>query len=625
VTGEPGLSQRPETDELDLPPASGARISGRVYDERGRPVPNATVRLAAGSSPSGKASYATTDRSGAFTLRGLRAGTNYTVIAEYDGQRGAMSGRMEAKAPDTNVRISMNSRSDDPAEAHSTIRPAKSRIEASVEDEDEIDNGNDHIGALSRAGRYNSEDLEPPAAEATSMLPRNSRSGSRVADADSFPPNRAGWNPQRRPVDDDSGSKVQNRASTEGARPKPSSVEPVEDDEDEGPNPLPPAMQSKRVGLTYPGDSGDDPPLKITPDRRPVSSPASRQTGSVALAPDDPRSSASGKRSLNRTPRPMPDGIVPSAGEARPDSFAPIRTADPSDSDSDTAPSRSSARTTRRGAAPSTKARPSRSSDTSGDDSEADRDRADNSASRARDSAVSQASAEVAISKRPTWRDVAINQDDVPVDESVKVAANVTTDATDTKPKAVTLTGATTASRTRRSLFQRLGGSKPPVEAPEASRSVCRLDPTERRLIDLQLPNLDGKIVSFHDLDADLVLLDFWGSWCKECRRSIPHLSDLQSKYGENRLRVVGIACERGSTQADRQSTAAKATRALKINYSVLVSTMDGSCPVQKGMQVHFYPTMVLLDRSGRIIQREQGATDATLARIDRAIATGLK
>src|SRR3974390_2137986 len=45
------------------------RISGRVFDEQNRPVADARVRLAVGSEPGGKAVAATTDRSGAFTLR----------------------------------------------------------------------------------------------------------------------------------------------------------------------------------------------------------------------------------------------------------------------------------------------------------------------------------------------------------------------------------------------------------------------------------------------------------------------------------------------------------------------------------------------------------------------------
>ena len=61
-------------DDLDPPPATDSRISGRVFDEEGRAVPNARVRLGVGGSAGGRVNFATTDRSGAFTLHGLRPG-----------------------------------------------------------------------------------------------------------------------------------------------------------------------------------------------------------------------------------------------------------------------------------------------------------------------------------------------------------------------------------------------------------------------------------------------------------------------------------------------------------------------------------------------------------------------
>lgn len=57
----------------------------------------------------------------------------------------------------------------------------------------------------------------------------------------------------------------------------------------------------------------------------------------------------------------------------------------------------------------------------------------------------------------------------------------------------------------------------------------------------------------------------------------------------------------------------------------MLLSNKDGSCPVQQALQIQFYPTMVLLDRNGRLLAREQGATEVTMVRMDRAIASALK
>ena len=132
-------------------------------------------------------------------------------------------------------------------------------------------------------------------------------------------------------------------------------------------------------------------------------------------------------------------------------------------------------------------------------------------------------------------------------------------------------------------------------------------------------------MVSMHDIDADLILLDFWGSWCAPCRTSIPHLAELQATLGPKRLQVVGIACEKGSSLQDRRASAGKANQELGITYPVLLSSKEGSCPVQQALQIQFYPTMILLDRDGKLLAREQGATEATMARIDRAINMALR
>ena len=154
---------------------------------------------------------------------------------------------------------------------------------------------------------------------------------------------------------------------------------------------------------------------------------------------------------------------------------------------------------------------------------------------------------------------------------------------------------------------------------------MCRLDAGHRRIVELRLTGLDGKPVSLADIDADFILLDFWGSWCRQCDKSIDHHREIQEQLGGKRLQVIGVACEKGATFEARRAAAAATAQKLGINYPVLVTSMDGACPVQKALQVQFYPTMVLLDREGNILQFEQGATDTTLGRIDRAIAKAVR
>jgi thiol-disulfide isomerase/thioredoxin len=135
------------------------------------------------------------------------------------------------------------------------------------------------------------------------------------------------------------------------------------------------------------------------------------------------------------------------------------------------------------------------------------------------------------------------------------------------------------------------------------------------------LADLDGNPVRFQDLDSDFVLLDFWGSWCGPCRSSIPHLAALQNQVDPKRLKVVGIAYEQGGID-DRKKMAREAAAKYGVNYTTLLAEQDGRpCPVQNALQIEAFPTLILVDRNGRILWRDKGANSNTLARLDQAIA----
>jgi hypothetical protein len=90
---------------------------------------------------------------------------------------------------------------------------------------------------------------------------------------------------------------------------------------------------------------------------------------------------------------------------------------------------------------------------------------------------------------------------------------------------------------------------------------------------------------------------------------------------GGKQLQVVGIACEPSkASAAARTAAVAKATQKLGINYPVLVSSLDGTCPLQKALNVQAYPTLILVDRQGRILWQDKGATRLTLFRLDRML-----
>src|SRR5205823_2439174 len=142
--------------------------------------------------------------------------------------------------------------------------------------------------------------------------------------------------------------------------------------------------------------------------------------------------------------------------------------------------------------------------------------------------------------------------------------------------------------------------------------------------IDFRLPDLAGNPISFKDLDADFILLDFWGTWCGYCVEAIPHLVQLQDKYDPKRIRIVGVAYEQGPV-ANHARLVERTSNQLGINYPSLLSENDGRpCPLQAALHIQSYPTMILLDRHGRILWRDTGSNSTTLARLDRVLASKL-
>jgi len=112
------------------------------------------------------------------------------------------------------------------------------------------------------------------------------------------------------------------------------------------------------------------------------------------------------------------------------------------------------------------------------------------------------------------------------------------------------------------------------------------------------------------DFHGKLLLLDFWYSTCQPCVNAVPHLAEFQRVYGPYGLEVVGIAYETGTVQEQRERIPGEGIR-YKINYKILLSGGGyENCPVRKQFQIKQFPTLVLIDASGKILWKSEGLDD---------------
>lgn len=128
---------------------------------------------------------------------------------------------------------------------------------------------------------------------------------------------------------------------------------------------------------------------------------------------------------------------------------------------------------------------------------------------------------------------------------------------------------------------------------------------------DFSLPRLfDGKKeVSLGSLSGRAVVVDFWASWCPPCRKTLPHLERLGSRYPS--LAVVAIAIDENR---------GKAVDFLKVRDSSLIYLHDSKQAVASKYDLGGMPSLFLIDRKGALRYRHDGYVEGDLAKIEAQI-----
>jgi thiol-disulfide isomerase/thioredoxin len=125
------------------------------------------------------------------------------------------------------------------------------------------------------------------------------------------------------------------------------------------------------------------------------------------------------------------------------------------------------------------------------------------------------------------------------------------------------------------------------------------------------LPDLEGNSVSSSDslFTGKVLFVTIWGTWCPPCVSEIPTFRDLQDRYGENGLVIVGIAFEPDTLETVRVSRLRDFSREHEINYLVLDggATSDFSTSLPMIEDVKGLPIEIIIDRSGKVVESRNG------------------
>jgi cytochrome c biogenesis protein CcmG, thiol:disulfide interchange protein DsbE len=129
-----------------------------------------------------------------------------------------------------------------------------------------------------------------------------------------------------------------------------------------------------------------------------------------------------------------------------------------------------------------------------------------------------------------------------------------------------------------------------------ASPLVGRLAPN------FTLAQLDGPPVTLSKLRGQVVVINFWASWCAECKTEQAALDQAWQRFQDSGVVVVGVNFE------DETSAARGYVRTADVTYPV-VEDADSSAALAYGLRG--VPETFIVNRSGRIVNRIIGSVDA--------------
>ena len=141
--------------------------------------------------------------------------------------------------------------------------------------------------------------------------------------------------------------------------------------------------------------------------------------------------------------------------------------------------------------------------------------------------------------------------------------------------------------------------------------TVAPADGEAGELVEFRLPNLEGGLLGPPDYPGQVVVVEFWASWCGPCRLQAKNLEILREEYGDS---VRFLAVNSGENEQTVQSYVEKTP----FSYPVLLDTRD-SLGVE--YQILGLPTLFIINPQGQLVFRETGVVDIGVLRREIAAA----
>jgi thiol-disulfide isomerase/thioredoxin len=122
---------------------------------------------------------------------------------------------------------------------------------------------------------------------------------------------------------------------------------------------------------------------------------------------------------------------------------------------------------------------------------------------------------------------------------------------------------------------------------------VRRLFDYDQSAPQLELKDLNGRMVRLSDYQGKVVMINFWATWCPPCRAEMPDLVRLQREYAKHGLQIIGI-----TYPPEQKDRVRRFARSLKVNYPIVLGTREIKARFSSEETL---PLTVVINRDGKV------------------------
>jgi thiol-disulfide isomerase/thioredoxin len=144
------------------------------------------------------------------------------------------------------------------------------------------------------------------------------------------------------------------------------------------------------------------------------------------------------------------------------------------------------------------------------------------------------------------------------------------------------------------------GCDQHPASPPQAKQVVIAAGEIGSHLPEFSLKDLQGREISSANLRGEVVLIDFWATWCQPCKKEMPGYQKLLDLYGPRGFTVMGFKFD---TMMDAEDPVQFAKK-IGVRYPLAVAPDDLK---QKFGGIEGLPTTMLYDRQGILRKKVVG------------------